>query len=656
MTISPLLNVYLNYNDTRQPVLVSPASLVPARGILVTGGEKVTLRVYFVNVTGASPTYVVPVETDTIRFSAKKRASDEELVYLFDEWTIGDSYIETTADFATVEGFWASATESSKSLITNIEVETVAGLVRKWSFFTQLVRQSYGGEDPPVNPGETYVKYTAQTPTSEQQAQAIENLGLPAGINDAVLSDGTITAANAGKLAQIDSETKQIKAGPAYSATTVASTLVLRDESGGITSSFFNGDSCEISEGIFGDLTANATFSAGNGAFTISASGVITVTSTGFFRSAIWYGQGAALSGQGTYVSENGVFFYGEGGTTTGSISAEGGSMSLASGSFTVGTTGDMTATHGKFMGSGGQAGHVQLKQGTAPNGTANETTIWGIPGGIGWRNGTGTAYDIAFPTSSGTLALNTAGTTSTAGLLRLATVAESRAGIASDDAVTPEGLRLNRLSSGFRMSWSAASWVGVVSGAGASTASTEFGQELVGPSTATGHAIRYITPSNQAPICRGVNRGVIDWSKRVEFAGVFSLANTPHANTVVRLTWGKVAADTAGDLARSGIGFKITGSGALQAHAHNGTTATTGTDGTFTPTANQNFDYLITLSSGTVTVTVNDTIVATCSGGPTSAGGQAAALIQAEVQNTNTTTTQTTAGHALVSTFIART
>lgn len=711
MAITPTLSVFLNYNNPSQPVLISTASTVPARGIQVVGGEKVTLKVYLVNAVGASPTYVLPAAGDTIRFTAKKQAGDEDLIYLFDEWTIGADHVSCTADFATVEGFWETATDVAKSLISNFEVETEAGLTRKWSFFTQVVRQSYGGEEPPVNPGETYVKYTAQTPTTEQQTQALTNLGgttvgrsvfrltnpsavtwirvnadntvtartaaetrsdIGAGTGSGdILNSGTITLANAGKVAVITA-LNTIGAGVAYTDAASASSLVQRDESGGVNVVISNA----TGGGVFGvhGSTVSSIIGPNSGAGVIQSWKNSAGATVAYANSA----GGFVFATDKVVINDDGDV------EATGAVSGGSGTFgtltvsSVATFNAPVTINEDLTVT-GEL---GGNTSNMSTSQ-TAPltvTSTLKATTSagcviqssngttcasWGAGGGANFTVAalaitagtiTANAVSYTFPGTTGTLALNTAATTSAAGLVELATPAEDRASVSSSVVSTPEGLRANRLSSAYRMSWSSASWISVVSGAGASTASTEWGQEIIGPTTAAGHALRYLTPSNQAPICRGVNRGVIDWSKRVEFAGVFILSNTPDANTVVRLTWGKTTADAAGDLARAGIGFKITGSGVLQAHAHNGTTATTGTNGTFTPTASQGFDYLIALSGGTVTITVNDTVVASCTGGPTAAGGQAAALIQAEAQNTSTVSTQTSIGHSLSATFIART
>jgi len=744
MAITPLFNVYLNATNPATPLLLSPSTNAQAGALQVVDGDKVTLRLYFVTATGASPTYDVPAEAGSVVFAAKKNPSDVDLVYLLNTWTWYGTYIEGTLDLATPEDFW-TASEPTKSVFCNVEVRTAANAQRiTWSFFAQVVRQSYGGGETPPDPPEPYLDIPAalqifvaydraQSLTSPNKVQAQDNLGgttvgkavftavnaaaartaigagtssfdpaspgpiggttpgegtfttgvfnsvqtaalkadAATGAVDFALADGTVVGAFDATSLQMTLPIISIDSfqAPVFKATDTAGATL--QNSAGATVATFGAATpvggiyfvpggvvgyeasvatfiieADIGRGTFKQLLATGTQSlilgtvgsaVGNIAFFNATSGSITLTPpTGALGTVTVTLPGATgtlatLAGSETLTNKTLPAP-----AVTG-LSVDGYSLTLGEVFLTGGNfdTGGIFSTAGNFS----TGGDFEMAGAFAFIGTLTANTA------------------ITFPTS-GTLATNTAATTSASGLVELATPAEARASTSSAVVVTPEGLRANRLGSAYRMSFSAAAWTSGVSGAGASVASREWGQEIVGPTTATGYALEYLTPSNQAPLSRGQAAGVMDWSKRVEFAGQVVFGSvTPDANTVTRVTWGKVAADTAGDLARRAIGFRRAANGVLQCHTHNGTTATTGTDGSFTPVASQAFDYLIASDgAGTITLTVNDTVVATCTGGPTSAGVAAASIIQAEVQNTNTTAAQTTIGHSLAATFIART
>ncbi len=402
MAITPIFNVYLNAANPAVPLLVSPASNTAANGLQVVDGDKVTLRLYFVTATGASPTYDTPDESGSVVFAAKKNPSDAALVYFLDAWSWEDDYIEGTLDLATPEGFWTGS-EPSKSIFCDIEVRTTANAERlTWSFFAQVKRQSYGGGETPPDPPEPYLDLSAalqvfvaydrsQTLDSTEQTQAQTNIG------GTTVGRAVFTAANAAAAAtavglgtasdvtfgSVSADVFQAKESTGASIWT---------ESGNYVATWGVSNSQNVE--FFGEITAtsfNARTSAGA---TLKNSAGATVVEWGVSNSlAATFGGDIEVNGD--------INAPGSIATVASLVSVE---ISAASGSFTVGATGDMTATHGKFQGSGGQAGHVQLKQGTAPNGTANETTLWGISGGIGWRDGTGTAYSLTLPTASSTL------------------------------------------------------------------------------------------------------------------------------------------------------------------------------------------------------------------------------------------------------------
>jgi hypothetical protein len=135
----------------------------------------------------------------------------------------------------------------------------------------------------------------------------------------------------------------------------------------------------------------------------------------------------------------------------------------------------------------------------------------------------------------------------------------------------------------------------------------------------------------------------VIDFSKPLEIRGTILIYGTAlHANCTTRFTVGKIGAtDLAGDLVRAGIGCKVTGTGALQIHIHDGSNPTTVAT-SFTPVLNEAFDILIRSDgAGGVTMWVNDTHVGTNTGGPTGSSGGTANSNMIEVQNQGVTTTQ---------------
>jgi hypothetical protein len=197
MAITRTASLYLNGVDPSQPVFLSPDSNVLARGIAGTSGDKFTLSLFWVTATGSSPTYDLPAVGDTIIFAAKKRPSDTDLVFLTTTWTRESTHLEGTLDLGVADSFWDSPAQAQKTITANVEVRNAGNTSRlTWSFALTLTRQVYGGETAPG----TLVPYldetaargifvafdAAQTLTSEEQTQAIENLGL----DGSVTSDG----------------------------------------------------------------------------------------------------------------------------------------------------------------------------------------------------------------------------------------------------------------------------------------------------------------------------------------------------------------------------------------------------------------------------------------------------------------------------------
>ncbi|CAB5178544.1 hypothetical protein UFOVP157_10 [uncultured Caudovirales phage] len=169
-----------------------------------------------------------------------------------------------------------------------------------------------------------------------------------------------------------------------------------------------------------------------------------------------------------------------------------------------------------------------------------------------------------------------------------------------------------------------------------------EFGFQLYTGVTSGSYGIRKFSPSSQVAVARGRDSGIWDYSKEIVICGNAVYSNA-QANTNTRVSLGKLTSDNNGDLARAGIGFKRAGTGALQLMVHNGTALTISTNGTYTPTASQAFDWrIVATGTGGATLYVNDTSVATVTGCPTGQSTNTANYIQYEIDCSATLTTQT--------------
>ena len=180
-----------------------------------------------------------------------------------------------------------------------------------------------------------------------------------------------------------------------------------------------------------------------------------------------------------------------------------------------------------------------------------------------------------------------------------------------------------------------------VVSGTGGATAQ-EFGFQIFTGTTSGSYGIRKFSPSTQVGVARGRDTGIWDYSKQIVLTGT-SLYSNAQTNTNSRISLGKVTGDNNGDLARAGIGWKRVGTGALQLMVHNGTSLTVSTNGTFTPTASQGFDWkIIADGAGNATLYVNETSVATTTGCPTGQSSNTANFLQYELDCSATLGSQT--------------
>jgi len=690
-----ILNTVFDVSGESGPLLDSLDTFDSASPWRRVSGDTAPLRVILVDDGGSvpgTPRRVILASGNTLSLTAKVEASDVDMALSLTFTQVGSEgaeyYEADPGTLAVSDAIFNGNPEAN--LKVDFQEKTSGGtILRQWrASLILLWSTASGGTTSPLY----YVGYNAQSPTNTQKTQALNNLGASAsgktvlqgtpaearaaleitGSGD-IVSDGTITSANAGKVAVVGSTTKQIGAGvgygsnqagtlviqdstiltanagrlvmvsgdsngmievgPAYASAATASTLVLRDASGGITVTALDANGVGLTDGTVtaetgafsGIVGADGGFTGGlTTPFTISDTGVATVRATAFFQGAVWFGMGAALSGQGSYVSENGAFLYGEGGTLTGSFSSEGGSISAASGAFSVSATGDMTATHGKFQGSAGGAGHTVLSYGTTPNGTGSTLTLWGISGGsLGWRDGTGTAYSMKLVD----------GTPATTSDLTDAMMAMTW------------------------HQWDCSTFAQAVSGSGATSSVAEMGMAVAGPTTVVGYGLRRSGGTAVPAISRGKGVGVIAWSRVVKMGAVLAWNNTD-SNATVRMTFGKNSTDNAGNFAsgRRGIGVQRVGSGALEIITGNGTAVTTSTNSTFTPTNSQAIDILVSSDgAGNVTLYVNDSLVASCTGGPTTDSANNEHALQFEVENTGTTASAVTAYAGNFKTYLAR-
>lgn len=625
MPITPTLNTFLNYNNPSQPVLVSAASTALARGIQVTGGEKVTFNVYLVDATGASPTYVVPAEGDTVRFSAKENANDEELAYLFDEWTIYEDHVTCTADFATVEGFWTTSDGPAKSLIANFEVETESGLVRKWSFFLQIVHQSYGGEAPPVNPGDTYVKYTAQTPTDPQKSQARANIGAgtsnfdpasPGPIGGTTPSSITTTDATLGVGGTDPLIVTNVAAGNVnyaglhnFLGTTTFGNAAQGQIDGNGAASFptlsVGGNALSlggnnVTFGTWGagfvqaESSADALASLGIGAADDVSFGTVSASDL-YATNSVSAGSGLAVLGSDGAITGESIDI-----TNVANL----GTLSVAGGTFSSDSSGNVNATTQKLNGASGVAGSLSLKQGTTASGTASYTSLWGISGGLGWRDGTGTAYSLTLPSATGTLALvsGNLGTPTTLTLTNATGLTVAGGGTGASTSVGARtNLALNRLTPVYAND---AAWVtpsaisGVVS---VNTYSTGARTGTVSTATA-GFGRFYYNIANTCNIYTSA-RTTVNWSTsfRISFrALIYVNANASSKITILLAT---STATVAHDLAALGLGIQAYGNGSacrIRLQSHNGTSATNGTDVAWTASDENFYDFELVWTAGT--------------------------------------------------------
>jgi negative regulator of sigma E activity len=137
----------------------------------------------------------------------------------------------------------------------------------------------------------------------------------------------------------------------------------------------------------------------------------------------------------------------------------------------------------------------------------------------------------------------------------------------------------------------------------------------------------------------------VINFSKPTWIGTRILRQGTLDANAVIRLSIGKILADSKGDLTRLGFGWTIRGTGAFETQGFMGATLTKSTNGT-TGLASTNAVDVVVYSDGTgnLTLFVNGTQTASSTGGPTGSSGSTANALMFEIENVALATAASTA------------
>ena len=256
----------------------------------------------------------------------------------------------------------------------------------------------------------------------------------------------------------------------------------------------------------------------------------------------------------------------------------------------------------------------------------------------------------LASPTFTGTptLPTGTIATTQTAGnnTTAVATTAFVTAAVPAFATFTTPGVNSTttavspRVAMDYLMHPGRTEWLkfgnSATSGTGASVGSpvSTRSVEVIGPNAGVaGYAMGIWDTSfagwGMLGMTRGVNMGARAWNKGIWASGRGQIGyydnNTYNgdANTTVRVSVGGKSAPSSGSISSSenGFGWLVPGVGnAMQLQVSNGTTVTTVTS-SFTPVTKELFDWkLFSDGTGNVTLWINDNVVATTTGGPSTA------------------------------------
>lgn len=593
--LSLTVPVYINL-DPSGPVLVrSSTNQLPLGPLRVVSGDK-RLFSFRLHQTpeGDSWQRVGLPEGWTMVLSGKRATGGETAYFTNSTWAevgSGTTLAYTaTLDFAVADAVWGTPPVPSLIFKMDIEIRDATNTVRGTvQFDLELSRENYGSGDTPDDPDSPfldrpsadniYVSFAAaQTLTEEQKAQARANIG-------AADASNTFDPASPGP---IGGTTPNTIKGTSFTAGTFGVTpqvfftqndITGRDSAGNDTFYF---DSA-TGAGTCQTLTVGNGGATFNGAVRVNAD--MSVTSFRISDGATDY---AIITDDGSATFLN---------------------LAVAGGGFFVDETGAVTSAnvtangHFKSQGSGGAAGSLVLTQGTAPNGTGSTTTLWGISGGIGYRNGTGTAYSLTLPTASGTLALvdGNLGTPTTLTLTNATGLPVAGGGTGASTALQARiNLGLTRMSPvhGGDGSWVTATVSGTVG------TNTYFGGTRTGQvaSATAGVGRFYYNAANSSNIYTG-SRTVVNWSGsfRVDFRALIYV-NT-NASSKITFLVATGTATAAHDLAALGLAVQAYGNGSacrIRLQAHNGSSATNGTDVAWTAGDDNFYDFSLVWTAGT--------------------------------------------------------
>ena len=219
------------------------------------------------------------------------------------------------------------------------------------------------------------------------------------------------------------------------------------------------------------------------------------------------------------------------------------------------------------------------------------------------------------------------------------ATNSEAQTGSSTTLAMSPSAVS-HAIGSSSNFLIPATAWGVGTSGVGAVSQQSFYSWRVTAPTTAIGYANAGINFGGHTRATTGGSSGIsnpFNWSKR--FVGRFRFTfNTgpTDSNAVFRLCWGRASNPTGstGDLAIRGVAIKRIASGAIILQSHDGTTLTS-TTSSFTPTINLWYDAtIVSDGTGNVSLSINDSVVASNSGGPTTASGTNANAVTIEAEN----------------------
>jgi hypothetical protein len=215
-------------------------------------------------------------------------------------------------------------------------------------------------------------------------------------------------------------------------------------------------------------------------------------------------------------------------------------------------------------------------------------------------------------------------------------TTSEAQAGTSTTAVINPSTLLDAKFFAGYKPLSLIYTWTSATSGTGAFTTVSGLVKIVSAPTSLTGYA-QAIILNNNASRGQQYTSGA-DFTKRTTIGGRFvKTVTTVDANSIFRFLLGKITPSTpAGDLSVRGIGFRQVANGALELQVHNGTSLFNVTS-SFTPTVNQTYDVVIVADSGTATMFVNGSSVATSANAPTALLGANTGVLEIEAQNTST-------------------